>query len=144
MRREIPAEDDYLMGLKELRDDVIKRLGKDNIKYKYFVNGSRNFVIETEKALYLLKWNDKPFMKAGDLIQDFDGSVGETVSQSLCEEHFMVMQPTKEKKIVFQWTDSPVYYTEFESFMEMAKEYTQEKGEKVLVVPINRLKVWSP
>jgi hypothetical protein len=132
------------MGLKELRDWVIKTLGKDSIKYKYFVNGSRNFVIETEKSLYLLKWNDKPFMKAGDLIEDFDGAVGETVSQSLCEEHFMVMQPTKEKKIVFQWTDSPVYYTGFDEFMSMAKEYTQEQGEKVLVVPINRLKVWSP
>src|SRR4030095_734229 len=132
------------MALKELRDWVIKQLGKDSIKYKYFVNGSRNFVIETEQDVYLLKWNDKPFMKAGDLIQDFDGAVGETGSQSLCEEHFMVMQPTKEKKIVFQWTDSPVYYTSFDEFMSMAKEYTQEKGEKVLVGPINRLNVWSP
>jgi hypothetical protein len=131
------------MGLDELKQEVINRLGKDNVQFKYFVNERRNFVIETEQALYLLKWNDAPFYKAGDLIKDFDGAVGETVSQSLCEEHFMKVQPQKEKHIVFQWTDSPVYYTSLEEFMSMAKQYEQKGGEKVLVVPINRLKTWN-
>lgn len=108
----------------------------------YFINGMNNYIIITDKAGYLLKWNDAPFMAAGKLVPGIKG-IGETVDFDTYHKEFVDKYAYKNiKKILFEWTATKgeIYYLDTEDFTRLSKTYLQKNYEKVLVVSVSDLK----
>jgi hypothetical protein len=135
------------MALNEMISTVIVRLvaNGETIESKYYTNGMRNFIIITDKAGYLLKWNDAPFMAAGRLVRGIKG-IGETVNfESYHYEFTDKYAYIQDKKILFEWTAThgEIYYLEIEDFTMKSKTYIQKNNEKELVISVADLKRWE-
>lgn len=109
----------------------------ENIESETYHNSRRNYIIVTDKAAYLLKWNDKPFFAAGAMVPGIRG-IGETINFELFHKKFVEVLSWKDKYILFQWTDSHdvIYHLPTEEFIPKSKAYIQRSGEKVLVISV--------
>lgn len=116
----------------------------ENIESEIYHNNRRNYIIVTDKAAYLLKWNEKPFMAAGKMVPGIKG-IGETINYELFTNQFVESLLWKDKYILFQWTDSHdvIYQLPTEEFISKSKTYLQRSGEKVLVISVADLRRWE-
>lgn len=113
------------------------------IKAEGFLNENRNYFIQDDvDCVYYLKWDDKPWFRAGKEVPGIAG-VGEAVNEHSFNLFLKIHDAKPCKKILFSWIEAhdSIYYLDMDEFLHIAKKHTQKfNGEDVLVVSLRSLK----
>jgi hypothetical protein len=113
-----------------------------NTRNSGYINGSRNYYIQTDKKEYILKWNETPFMRPEYRVPELRGQ-GPCMSLSL-----PVYKQYKEqglKPIVLFGTaeNDTIHAIDFDEMGRLSYEHQQFGGEWVLLIPVKKLSIWK-
>ena len=113
----------------------------ETIEDTEYVNNNRNYIVVTNFRPYLVKWNEKPFYKAGELVPAIGKGMGLTVDIATFLEF---RRKHKEGWVLFNWSWSDKIYYQHGEFVEMFSEpYEQYDGEWVRVINIRKLRPFT-